>query len=133
MQVHALTWLEFFLRGWDRAVLIVSHDRGFLNKVTTATMFINHKRLRYYGGNYDTFLRVRAEHWAMNAARQKQNERRVSHLKNFVARFGHGAKNLAKQAQSRMKILQRIQDEPWVRRERSRLLPPTHEQRREFR
>ena len=66
---------------------------------------------RYYGGNYDT-LKVRAEHWAMNAARQKQNERRVAHLKNFIARFGHGAKNLAKQAQSRMKMLQKIQDEP---------------------
>ena len=48
----------------------------------------------------------------MNSAHQKQNERRVSHLKSFIARFGHGAKNLAKQAQSRMKILQRIQQEP---------------------
>ena len=112
LDVHALTWLEFFLAGWERTVLIVSHDRGFLNKVTTATMFIHGKRLRYYGGNYDTFLKVRAEHWAMNAARQKQNERRVAHLKNFIARFGHGAKNLAKQAQSRMKMLQKIQDEP---------------------
>ena len=64
-------------------------------------MFIHGKRLRYYGGNYDTFLKVRAEHRAMNAAHMKQNERRVSHLKNFIARFGHGAKNLAKQAQSR--------------------------------
>jgi ATPase subunit of ABC transporter with duplicated ATPase domains len=112
LDVHALTWLEFFLAGWERTVLIVSHDRGFLNKVTTATMFIHGKRLRYYGGNYDTFLKVRAEHWAMNTARQKQNERRVSHLKSFIARFGHGAKNLAKQAQSRMKMLQKIQDEP---------------------
>ena len=48
----------------------------------------------------------------MNAAHQKQNDRRVSHLKSFIARFGHGAKNLAKQAQSRMKMLQKIQDEP---------------------
>jgi len=112
LDVHALTWLEFFLAGWERTVLIVSHDRGFLNKVTTATMFIHGKRLRYYGGNYDTFLKVRAEHRAMNSAQQKQNDRRVNHLKSFIARFGHGAKNLAKQAQSRMKMLQKIQDEP---------------------
>ena len=69
LDVHALTWLEFFLAGWDRTVLIVSHDRGFLNKVTTATMFIHGRRLRYYGGNYDTFLKVRAEHRAMNDLR----------------------------------------------------------------
>ena len=72
-------------------------------------MFIHGKRLRYYGGNYDTFLKVRAEHRAMNAAHAKQNDRRVGHLKQFIARFGHGAKNLAKQAQSRMKMLQKIQ------------------------
>jgi len=112
LDIHALTWLEFFLANWERTVLIVSHDRGFLNKTTTATMFIHGKRLRYYGGNYDTFLRVRAENRAHSSAMAKQNERRVAHLKGFIARFGHGAKNLAKQAQSRMKILQRIQDEP---------------------
>ena len=49
-----------FLNGWERTVLVVSHDRGFLNKATTATIFIHGKRLRYYGGNYDTFLKVRA-------------------------------------------------------------------------
>ena len=58
LDVHALTWLEFFLAAWEKTVLIVSHDRGFLNKVTDAyTMFIHGKRLRYYGGNYDTYLR----------------------------------------------------------------------------
>ena len=93
-------------------MLIVSHDRGFLNKVTAYTIFLNGKRLRYYGGNYDTYLRVRAEHRAAHAAHQKQNERRQAHLKQFISRFGHGAKNMAKQAQSRMKMLQKLQDEP---------------------
>ncbi|EOD13146.1 hypothetical protein EMIHUDRAFT_452041 [Emiliania huxleyi CCMP1516] len=91
LDIHALTWLEFFLANWERTVLIVSHDRGFLNKTTTATMFIHGKRLRYYGGNYDTFLRVRAENRAHSSAMAKQNERRVAHLKGFIARFGHGA------------------------------------------
>jgi ATP-binding cassette subfamily F protein 2 len=112
LDVHALTWLEFFLAAWERTVLIVSHDRGFLNKVTHATMFIHGRRLRYYGGNYDTFLKVRAENRAHDASMAKQNERRVNHLKQFIARFGHGAKNLARQAQSRMKMLQKLQDEP---------------------
>tara|TARA_B100000513_G_scaffold71704_2_gene28805 strand:+ start:11334 stop:13796 length:2463 start_codon:yes stop_codon:yes gene_type:complete len=112
LDVHALTWLEFFLAQWDRTVLIVSHDRGFLNKVTRATMFIHGKRLRYYGGNYDTFLKVRAEHRAMNEAHAKQQNQRVSHLKQFIARFGQGHKKMAKQAQARMKILAKLQDEP---------------------
>jgi ATP-binding cassette subfamily F protein 2 len=152
LDVHAITWLEFFLGSWDRTVLIVSHDRGFLNKVlntrctlrerrkaerrfefciqkknsahsppprshlnsqaTTATMFIHGKRLRYYGGNYDTFLKVRAEHRAHAAAHSKQTERRVSALKGFIQRFGQGHKKMAKQAQARMKMLAKLQDEP---------------------
>mmetsp|Transcript_21575 Transcript_21575/g.65489 ORF Transcript_21575/g.65489 Transcript_21575/m.65489 type:complete len:837 (-) Transcript_21575:364-2874(-) len=112
LDVHALTWLEFFLASWDRTVLIVSHDRGFLNKVTTATMFIHGKRLRYYGGNYDTFLKVRAEHRAHAAAHAKQTERRVTALKGFIQRFGQGHKKMAKQAQARMKMLAKLQDEP---------------------
>ena len=55
---------------------------------------------------------MRAEHRAAHAAHQKQNERRQAHLKQFISRFGHGAKNMAKQAQSRMKMLQKLQDEP---------------------
>ena len=93
-------------------MLIVSHDRGFLNKVTTATMFIHGKRLRYYGGNYDTFLRVRAENRANQAAHAKQNDRRVGHLKQFIQRFGQGHKKMAKQAQARMKMLAKLQEEP---------------------
>ena len=102
--------LVFFLAAWEKTVLIVSHDRGFLNKVTSYTIFLNGKRLRYYGGNYDTYLRVRAEHRAAHAAHQKQNERRQEHLKQFISRFAHGHKKMAKQAQSRMRVLQRLQD-----------------------
>jgi len=112
LDVHALTWLEFFLAGWDKTVLIVSHDRGFLNKCTQYTIFVQRKRLLYYGGNYDTFLRVRAEHRQHQAAQQKQHERRVGHLKQFISRFGQGHKKMAKQAQARMKMLAKLQDEP---------------------
>jgi len=75
-------------------------------------MFIHGKRLRYYGGNYDTFLKVRAEHRAHAAAHSKQTERRVSALKGFIQRFGQGHKKMAKQAQARMKMLAKLQDEP---------------------
>ena len=52
------SWLEEFLKSWDRTVVIVSHDRSFLNSVTTQTVFLHRKRLWYYGGSYDTFLKA---------------------------------------------------------------------------
>jgi ATPase subunit of ABC transporter with duplicated ATPase domains len=62
LDVHALTWLEEFLLTWEKTVVIVSHDRGFLNMVTTSTIFVHRKRMWYYGGNYDTFLKVYIKH-----------------------------------------------------------------------
>jgi len=111
LDVHAVTWLEEFLKNWDKTVVIVSHDRVFLCHCTTHTVFCHRKRLSYYGGNYDTFLRVRAEHRQNQEATQHIQERKVSHLKQFIARFGRGHKKMAKQAQSRMKMLAKLQEE----------------------
>lgn len=111
LDVPALTWLTEFLGQWEKTVLIVSHDRGFLNSVTNATVFLHRKRLAYYGGNYDTFVRVRAEHRTNQTAIASQQERKVDHLKDFIARFGRGHKKMAAQAQSRMKMLKKLEDE----------------------
>ena len=91
LDVHALTWLEEFLQRWEKTVVIVSHDRGFLNDTTTATMFLHNKRLRYYGGNYDTFVKVRSEHRANEEATRANQQQREGHLKNFIQKFGQGA------------------------------------------
>mmetsp|Transcript_32758 Transcript_32758/g.76843 ORF Transcript_32758/g.76843 Transcript_32758/m.76843 type:complete len:616 (+) Transcript_32758:71-1918(+) len=111
LDVHAVTWLEEFLKNWEKTVVIVSHDRAFLNAVTTQTIFLHRKRLFYYGGSYDTFLRVRAEQRTNQQAIASQQNRKVDHLKQFIARFGHGHKKMAKQAQSRMKMLSKLQEE----------------------
>jgi ATPase subunit of ABC transporter with duplicated ATPase domains len=111
LDVPAITWLTEFLAQWEKTVVIVSHDREFLNSVTNATIFLHRKRLWYYGGNYDTFVRVRAEHRTNQASTQQQQDRKVSHLKQFIARFGRGHKKMAAQAQSRMKLLKKIQEE----------------------
>ena len=92
-------------------MVIVSHDRGFLNDTTTATMFLHNKRLRYYGGNYDTFVKVRAEHRANEQAVASNQNQREAHLKNFIAKFGQGHKKMVKQAQCRMKMLAKLQEE----------------------
>lgn len=55
LDVFACTWLEQFLNAWEKTVIIVSHDRGFLNRVTRNTIFLHRQRLWYYGGSYDTY------------------------------------------------------------------------------
>jgi len=99
------------LKTWEKTVVIVSHDRSFLNECTNYTIFCKRKRLWYYGGNYDTFLRVRAEQRSNQEAVATQQQRKVAHLKQFIARFGQGHKKMAKQAQSRMKMLGKLQEE----------------------
>lgn len=111
LDVFALTWLEEFLATWERTIVIVSHDRGFLNNVTTATMHLHRKRLAYYGGNYDTFIKVRAEHRANQMSTAKEQQNRASQLKNFIAKFGQGHKKMVKQAQCRMKKLEKLKEE----------------------
>lgn len=111
LDVHALTWLEEFLRRWEKTVVIVSHDRGFLNECTTATAFLHHKKLRYYGGSYDTFLKVRADNRANEESTAKTQANRTKHLKKFIQRFGQGHAKMVKQAQCRMKMLARLQEE----------------------
>lgn len=112
LDVPAVTWLEEFLKGLETTtVVIVSHDRSFLCQCTQATIFLHRKRLWYYGGNYDTFLRVRAEQRTNQEAMAQQQGRKVASLKGFIAKFGHGHKKMAKQAQSRMKMLTKLQEE----------------------
>jgi len=111
LDVHALTWLEEFLQKWEKTVVIVSHDRGFLNDTTTATMFLHMKKLRYYGGNYDTFVKVRSEHRQNEAATQSNLAQREGHIKKFIEKFGQGHQKMVKQAQCRMKMLAKLQEE----------------------
>merc|ERR1712232_1077093 len=69
------------------------------------------KRLWYFGGNYDTFIRVRSEQRTNQEAIKQLQDRRTAHLKQFISRFGQGHKKMAKQAQSRMKLLDKLQGE----------------------
>lgn len=123
LDVVALTWLEEFLLGWERTVVIVSHDRGFLNKVTQDTIHMHRKRLNYYGGNYDTFVRVRSDQRKHAAAVHDYQMRQKKHLQQFIGRFRNGHKKMARQAQARMKMLTRLEgqmaeldyDDPYLR------------------
>ncbi|KAK4532160.1 hypothetical protein CCYA_CCYA11G3017 [Cyanidiococcus yangmingshanensis] len=107
----SLLWLAHFLKAWPRTVLMVSHDRWLLNEVAQDTILLHRKRLIYYGGNYDSYVKTRAEQQRHAIAVASTQQRRAADLKNFIARFGHGHKKMARQAQSRMKMLQRLESE----------------------
>jgi ATPase subunit of ABC transporter with duplicated ATPase domains len=66
--------------------VIVSHDRGFLNRTTQVTMWMFRKKLYYYGGNYDTFVKVRGEQMRHRLAMQDHQERRKAQLVQFISR-----------------------------------------------
>lgn len=67
-------------------MVIVSHDRGFLNRTTGVTMWMFRKRLWYYGGNYDTFVKVRGEQMRHRSAIVEQQERKKAQLTQFISR-----------------------------------------------
>ena len=107
LDMESITWLEEFLHGYKGILVVVSHDRHFLNSVCTQIADIDYDTIIIYPGNYDdmvlgkTQVRQRAENEA------KSKEKKVAKLKEFVARFGAGTR--ASQVQSRMREIQRLQ------------------------
>jgi len=120
LDLEAALWLERFLRNYRRTLILVSHDRRFLNAVTTVTLHLQHGKLTAYSGGFDAYLRVRTEaaQRLESLARQQSFERQ--RMQAFVDRFRYKASK-ARQAQSRLKALARLEpivlppDEAWAR------------------
>jgi len=108
LDLEAALWLETYLASWPRTLLVVSHDRGLLNKVPQAILHLENGRLTLYKGGYDFFERTRREKLALQAAHyaKQQDERR--HIQAFIDRFRSKATK-ARQAQSRIKMLERME------------------------
>ena len=107
LDLEATVWLEEYLRGYPRTMLIVSHDRELLNAVPTTTVHLDQLKLTLYGGNYDQFVRERAlklENLKSQAAKQ---DARREHLQKFVDRFRYKASK-ARQAQSKLKAIEKL-------------------------
>merc|ERR1712032_716954 len=89
-------------------LLIVSHSQDFLNGVCTSIMHMDLRELKIYGGNYDQFMKTRGE---LEEAQMKQynwEQEQIAHMKEYIARFGHGSAKLARQAQSKEKTLAKM-------------------------
>merc|ERR1719175_271731 len=108
LDLEACVWLEEELKAYPTILVLISHSQDFLNGVCNNIMHFDQKKLDYYGGNYDIFMRTRME-LDENQMKQYQWEQdQIAHMKNYIARFGHGSAKLARQAQSKEKTLAKM-------------------------
>ncbi len=108
LDLDALVWLEAWLKKYPGTLLVISHDREFLDAVTNVTIHIENGQLTRYGGNYSTFEDMRAEQMALQQAAFAKQQDKIAHLQAFINRFKAKASK-AKQAQSRVKALDRME------------------------
>src|SRR5882672_622579 len=109
LDLDAILWLEEWLRRYAGTLLIVSHDRDFLDGVVEVVVHIDNKKLRRYTGNYSAFETQRAATVVLAASQYEKQQRERAHLESFINRFRAKATK-ARQAQSRMKMLARMEE-----------------------
>ena len=117
LDLDAVVWLEDWLRRYDGTLLVISHDREFLDNVTTHILHLHDGRAKLYVGNYTAFERQRAEHLRQQQIAHDKEQAERAHLQKFIDRFKAKASK-AKQAQSRMKRLAKLAGTEAVRVER---------------
>ncbi|MFT3665932.1 ABC-F family ATP-binding cassette domain-containing protein [Piscinibacter sp.] len=108
LDLDALVWLEAWLKRYPGMLIVISHDREFLDAITQVTLHLDDAKLTRYGGNYSAFEEMRAERLAQQQASYEKQQERIAHLQKFIARFKAKATK-AKQAQSRVKALARME------------------------
>ena len=108
LDLDALVWLEAWLKRYDGTMIVISHDREFLDAVTRVTLHLHETQLTRYTGNYTAFEEMRAERLSQAAAAFGKQQERMAHLQKFIDRFKAKASK-AKQAQSRVKALARME------------------------
>jgi ATPase subunit of ABC transporter with duplicated ATPase domains len=132
LDIHSIQWLEDILNERNSTMIIISHDRHFLNSVCTHMADLDYGELRIYPGNYDDFMLAASEARARLMAANAKSKERVSELQEFVRRFAAN-KSKAKQATSRRKLIEKIQGDavdvrpssrqnPFIRFEQSKQL-----------
>jgi len=108
LDLEGAIWLETYLARYPHTVIIVSHDRGLLNRAVRSILHLEDRELTFYQGNYDTFANTRAARLAAAESEAKKQEARRAHLQSYVDRFRYKA-DKAKQAQARIKMISKMQ------------------------
>lgn len=126
LDIDSVIWLESFLRQQEATVIVISHDREFLDRIAKSIWSVEDNTINRYGGNYSQFEVTRAQKLALQQAAAKAYERTASHLQAYIDRFRYKATK-ARQAQSRIKMLEKLQSvEPVLAKNEWRFsfLPP---------
>ena len=108
LDLDALVWLEAWLQKYEGTMIVISHDREFLDAITKVTLHLDEAKLTRYTGGYTAFEFMRAERMNQQSAAFSKQQDRIAHLSKFIARFKAKASK-AKQAQSRVKALERME------------------------
>lgn len=108
LDLDACVWLENELKNYKRILLIISHSQDFLNGICTNIIHLDKMHLKYFGGNYDAFVQTRCEQLENQMKQYQWEQDQIQHMKNYIARFGHGSAKLARQAQSKEKTLAKM-------------------------
>lgn len=108
LDIDTLTWLEDFLINYKGALIIVSHDRDFINKVTSKTLEIFNKQINFFPGTYDQYLSFKKEREIKLRAIEKNREKKIKEIEKFIERFRYKATK-ARQVQSRIKQINKLE------------------------
>lgn len=108
LDMEAIFWLERFLKQSPSTIILISHDREFLDAFVTHIVHIEHQQLNIYTGNYSTFEKIHAQQLTLQQALHEKQQTQISHLMSFVNRFKAKATK-AKQAQSRLKAIEKME------------------------
>ena len=108
LDLDAVLWLERWLKNYRGTLILIAHDRDFLDQLTSHTLQIEAQKARLYKGNYSAFEKIRAEQLANQQIQFTKQQKEVAHMQDFVRRFRAKATK-AKQAQSRLKALEKME------------------------
>ena len=108
LDIEAVVWLEGYLAHFKKILLMVSHSQDFMNTVCTNIVHMHRGKLFYYDGNYDQYCITRSEKEQHQMKRFVWQQNQMKSMKEYIARFGHGTKKLARQAQSKEKVLNKM-------------------------
>ncbi len=108
LDLDAIVWLEDWLHRYPGTLVVISHDREFLDSVCNVTLHLENQQIKRYGGNYSQFEILRAQQIALQQSAYEKQQRTVAHLQSFIDRFKAQATK-ARQAQSRVKALEKME------------------------
>ncbi|WP_394147446.1 ABC transporter ATP-binding protein [Shewanella atlantica] len=107
LDLDTMYWLEGWIKSYQGTLILISHDRDFIDGIVTEIIHLENQKLNYYKGNYTAFERIRAERMAQQQVAFERQQKERAHMQSFVDRFRYKASK-AKQAQSRLKALERM-------------------------